>query len=258
MYCVVLYIQYILKLMHTALTLNGNIGETIMPSSKKVVPLIHGPHVTTEDMRMLEGALTVGDNLTLKGRLYLQPIKDAAFAAFAYKSADNGATADLGTSLADLEATCSPYKEGDDSTFADAPIINDMAGKKPRADYLYDLLIQPDMTEDQVTNLDKLVAGLKQRAVHDQIMYITKRNMGSGTGGSTGVGKRVAGGFRHLDAMDESWDEAFYTKGAQFLINDKTFAFTEADKANLNFMKGVLAGDPNAAAESESALNFAI
>ena len=213
-----------------------------MPTTKANVTPIR-PLVEPTDMQRLEGGLfTVDGRFTLKGKLLVQPIKDAAFAAYAYKASDDAAPAKTHREIDDLLASCSPFKDGVDASPVDPIVLSELAGKKPRADMIFDILVQPDMTDEQVASLKEGIKVLKAQAVDEQIHYLVKRNMGGGTGGSKGVHDRIAIGAAQLTEMDASWDSAFLTNGAKFLINDNTFTFSDFDKANLNYMRGILGG----------------
>jgi hypothetical protein len=197
------------------------------------------PNVTLEDLRKLEGPLKRNTYLTLRGRVLQQIIKDAAFSAFAFKpeNADKPAH----DPIEDLERTASPYKDGIEATFDDKPELPETAGKKPRSDLMFDILKHDDVDPAAT---EALVDAFKQEAMEAQIATLTRRNMGSGMGGSKGVAARVRSGLLHLEEMDESWDEVFITRSVNFIVEYTDNARPGDDANNLAFLKGILEGIP--------------
>lgn len=221
-------------------------------SEEKVVKMKNAqPVVTIDDVHNLVGPLYANNYPTLKCRLVQQVVKTAVFSAYSFKDEDEDSPR---SSAADIEAqlaSTTPYKDGIDASLVERekPLL---AGKKPRADLVFDLLYHPDMDEDKVR---ELAESIKQEAVQAQIQSLVKRAMGSGSGGSKGVGRRVAAGLHRLDTCDETWDEAFLTNAAEFLVNYTQKTFTDFDEANLNYLRGILEGRPE---EKETPISFAI
>lgn len=193
------------------------------------------PVVTIADIHLLVGPLEFNGYPTLRGRVIRQPTKDAVFSAYAFKADDEDKAV---SSIADLEHSCSPYKEGIDASLVTVT-RPDFAGKKPRPDLLFDMLYQSDMDEELVRELAKSV---RDSAIDEQIVTLAKRAIGSKSGGSKGIGKRVAAGLHRLEEMDSSWDEVFITRAVSFIVQYTDRTFSDYDVQNLGFLSAVLNG----------------
>lgn len=191
---------------------------------------------------------------TLRGAVIAQIVKDGAFSAYAHRTPNERTPIHDVPSIQDIEDSCSPYKDGMDSTLESMP-VNEFAGKKPRQDLIRDLINNPSADPDK---LDVLAEHIKARAIQEFCQYQAGKAIGTRSGGSTGIRNRVARGAAVLEEMDESWDNAFISKAARFVLdtlmkND----FTDEDRANRRFLLGVLEGKP-ASNESVTPLKVAL
>lgn len=212
--------------------------------------------LTIEDIQSLEGSLTRNNDQywTLKGAVIAQVVKDACFSAYAHRTPNERTPIHDVPSIEDVEMSCSPYKDGMDSTFESAS-VNDFAGKKPRSGLVRDLIDNPEADPDK---LDVLAEHIKARAIQEFCQYQAQRALGTRSGGSTGIKNRVARGAAVLDEMDESWDGAFINKAARFVLETlMTRDFTDEDRINRNFLLGILEGKP-AGNESVTPLKVAL
>jgi len=211
-------------------------------ANEKVVPLVSDQSVVIDDFKSLTGPLTrFGSDgteyLTVRGRCITQLYTDAFFAAFAYQPEDSGPVADHG-SIADLEGSCSPYKPGIDATLVrrERP---ELAGRKMRHDLVFEILHDSDRDPAKT---QELVDALKARAFNDFCRRQAQRLRGDRIGGSQGIAERVRSGAKHIEECDSSWDNAFLTKAAQFVVDYTDILVGDHDHANVAYLKAVLAG----------------
>ena len=222
----------------------------------KVTPINATPTVRIEDYHHLTGPLYNAQGYpTFKGRCILQVVQNTAYSAFcAAKGTREQSVIESAAAEIEKEMTASPYKEGIDASLVtfEKP---ELADKRPRKDLVFDLLhredIDPELTE-------KLVTAVKMDGINNQIKSLVKKQFGTGSGGSGGIGRRISVGSQALEEMDESWDEAFLTKAVEFLIDytDEKYLRSEDDIGNHSYMKAVLAGVQ--VGEEEAPLVYAI
>jgi len=231
---------------------------TITEQLEDVAPITlrhEDPQVSFDDLKNLLIGPLVREHqgklyFTLKGKVFVQPMKDGIFSAFCYTTVDNTRpVADLSGFNGTDSDTVTPYKDGIDATLDNGhvePEYYDTFGKRPRTNLLYDLVDDGTRSEEAVIEQWN---NLKRMAQQEQFLYLAQRNLRDRARGNIDdemrtVGSRVQNGARFISPQDETWDSEFITKGCQFLLKGKfpQRLFGEEDTANQNLLMQIMAG----------------